>query len=81
MKIDVEGAERLVLAGAQSCLSRKRPTMIIETVNVDLAAELRTNGYAGFRVDEGNLLFIPAEAEVDLTPFRRAFSPCEKGNS
>ncbi|MEY2479428.1 MAG: hypothetical protein QOI04_355 [Verrucomicrobiota bacterium] len=79
MKIDVEGAERLVLAGAQSCLSRKRPTMIIETVNVDLAAELRTNGYAAFCVDEGNLLFIPAESEADLTPFRRAFSPCEKG--
>ncbi len=73
IKIDVEGAEHLVLAGAKSCLGLHRPIMIIETSNTDLVRQLRESGYTAFRVDPENLLFIAAREGQDLTAINRVF--------
>jgi FkbM family methyltransferase len=72
IKIDVEGAEHLVLAGAKSCLARHRPIIIIETSNTDLVRGLLATGYSAFRIDHGNLLFVAA-TDSDLTSLHRAF--------
>jgi FkbM family methyltransferase len=73
VKIDVEGAEHLVLAGAASCLSRKAPILIVETSKPDVIRRVRDAGYRVFRVDSGNVLFIPAASDLDFTPFTNAF--------
>ncbi len=73
IKIDVEGAERLVVAGGVACLSKYRPTMIIETGNHDLVQRLLISGYTVFRIDDGNLLFMAVRDELDLAALNRAF--------
>jgi FkbM family methyltransferase len=73
VKIDVEGAEHLVVAGGQSCFLGRPPTMIMETSNCDLVRGLARIGYAVFRVDAGNFLFVPTHC--DPAPFLKAFSP------
>jgi FkbM family methyltransferase len=73
MKIDVEGAEHLVLAGAETCLTKDNPVLIVETSNTDLVRRLCDTGYRAFRIDAGNLLFIPGAAGVDFAPFVDAF--------
>ena len=73
MKIDVEGAEHLVLAGSGSCLTENKPLLIVETSNTDLVRRLRDTGYRVFHIDAGNVLFIPAVASVDFGPFINAF--------
>lgn len=74
IKIDVEGAEHLVLAGGRTCLAENAPALIVETTNADVVQRLRAAGYRVFRIDAGNLLFIPAVAGVDLAPFADAFA-------
>jgi FkbM family methyltransferase len=74
IKIDVEGAEHLVLAGAESCLARQRPALIIETSSGDLVRKLRGSGYTVFRIDAHNLLFLSVMPGVDLTLVRRTLS-------
>ena len=55
IKIDVEGAEALVLRGAHATLSRKRPPIVIETHGVKVQAEcisfLREIGYVPIMVE------------------------------
>jgi FkbM family methyltransferase len=58
MKIDVEGAEHLVLAGAEVCLTNCRPALIVETSNKEIVRRLRDIGYHAFRIDADNALFI-----------------------
>jgi FkbM family methyltransferase len=48
LKIDVEGAEHLVLAGAESCLTKHCPALIVETSNPELVGRLRNAGYRHF---------------------------------
>ena len=74
MKIDVEGAEHLVLAGAGTCLTSDMPVLIVETSNTDLVNRLRDTGYRAFRIDAGNILFIQAATDLDFGPFINAFS-------
>lgn len=74
MKIDVEGAEHLVLNGAEMLVSRHRPTMIIETSNTELVRRLFITGYTVFRIDDTNLLFIADTDGLDLAPLNGAFS-------
>lgn len=76
LKIDVEGAEDLVLAGGQSCLLRHRPFMIIETANDGLIRRIADMDYFVARLDGGNLLFVPNRPGRDLAPFR-SLSPEE----
>lgn len=78
MKIDVEGAEHLVLAGAEACLEKERPAMILETSNSALLRELNEKGYTIFRIDEGNLLCVYAEPG-ELVPFEQAFDLVKSG--
>ena len=74
MKIDVEGAEHLVLAGAEACLNSDKPVLLVETSNTDLVHRLRDKGYRAFRIDAENILFIPATSGLDLGEFLNAFS-------
>lgn len=78
MKIDVEGAEHLVLAGGENCLTSAKPVLIVETSNTDLVRHLRNKGYRAFRIDAGNILLIPAASGVDFGPFIDAFSEYEQ---
>ena len=65
MKIDVEGAEHLVLAGAASCLAQHHPAIIIETSNATLIRQLIALGYAAFQIDAGNLLLVSDSHALD----------------
>ena len=59
IKIDVEGAEALVLAGATETLRRFRPSLLIETHNEEACDAvfdaLRGSDYAVFRFESGRL--------------------------
>ena len=69
IKIDVEGAEYLVLRGARQTLNRFHPMLLVEIVEHQLRAmntsstELRdflqANGYREGRQDGGNVEFLP----------------------
>jgi FkbM family methyltransferase len=73
IKIDVEGAEHLVLAGASSSLAKHRPTMIVETSNTDVVRSLLVAGYTAFQIDRVNLLFCAATTDSVLASLSRAF--------
>jgi FkbM family methyltransferase len=73
MKLDVEGAEHLVLAGAGNCLSQNRPTLILETSNLKLLRGLSEKGYSVFRIDAGNFVCVWAQSEEHLVRFKRVF--------
>jgi len=61
IKIDIEGAEALVLRGANATLSQKRPAMIIETHGAEAEAEcmllLAKTGYTPSVVERSRGLF------------------------
>ena len=60
VKIDVEGAEAMVLSGARNLLARRRPHLVIETHSPALEAEcerqLRSLGYTPRPVDQRRFL-------------------------
>jgi FkbM family methyltransferase len=72
IKIDVEGAEFLVLKGASETLDRYRPVVVVELVDRQLKAMgssveevmafMRSHGYAQGRMYEMNMLYLPAGA-------------------
>jgi hypothetical protein len=69
IKIDVEGAEYLVLKGAQETLARFHPMLLVEVVEPQLRAMgtssgqlrelLRAHGYREGRHDDLNVEFLP----------------------
>jgi FkbM family methyltransferase len=72
VKIDVEGAEFLVLKGAQETLTRYRPVLLVElddrllnpmgTSSAEIIAFLRSQRYTlGGSYDEANFEFLPGE--------------------
>lgn len=71
LKIDVEGAEHLVLRGGREFFTQHHPALIIETANPSLIAELRALGYLALRIDAENLLFIAESMGAALAPLRR----------
>jgi FkbM family methyltransferase len=77
IKIDVEGAEHLVLAGAESCLTSSEPVLIVETTNTDLVHRLRDFGYKAYCIDASNILFVPDAAGVNWGPFMDNFPAYE----
>jgi FkbM family methyltransferase len=72
MKIDVEGAEFLVLKGATETLDRYRPVVVMELVDRQLKAMgssveevqafMRAHGYPPGRMYEMNMVYIPSGA-------------------
>lgn len=48
--------------------------MIIETADFSLVRRLENGGYAAYRVNDGNFLFVPARDDTDLTLISHAFS-------
>lgn len=65
IKIDVEGHEMSVLAGAEATIARCRPYLVLEA-NTDahreqLAGWLAAHGYSWERADERNMLCTPLE--------------------
>jgi FkbM family methyltransferase len=77
MKIDVEGAEHLVLRGAETCLEKHNPALILETSNPKLLEELLDKAYNIFRIDEGNFLCVFSKRGVQLDRIIQAFGPAE----
>jgi len=79
IKIDVEGAEHLVLAGAAACLARQRPILIIETFNPAVIRKIAAAGYATFSIDGSNFLCIPKELSSGVASVEKSF-PRYSGN-
>jgi len=73
MKIDVEGAEHLVLEGGRTYIAQWHPTMIIETANHVLVEQLVASGFSAFKIDAENWLFV-ADTKLDaLSVLNRHF--------
>ena len=69
IKIDAEGMELEVLAGAQQTIARCRPVLLVECLKVDrerLLAILKNADYRVYQVDI-NLLAIPSTCEARIT--------------
>jgi FkbM family methyltransferase len=69
IKIDAEGMELEVLAGAQQTIARCRPVLLVECLKVDrerLLAILKNADYRVYQVDI-NLLAIPSTYEARIT--------------
>jgi hypothetical protein len=72
VKIDVEGAEFLVLKGAAETLARYRPVVSVELLEGQLKsmgasveevmAFMRSHGYAPKQFQEHNMVFVPVAA-------------------
>ncbi len=75
MKIDVEGAEAEVLAGAHETLMRYRPILMIELhgTNAAVASALEAIGYrARVLGKSGSIFDVPWDAYIIATPAERA---------
>jgi FkbM family methyltransferase len=75
MKIDVEGGEADVLAGAHETLMRHRPLLMIELhgTNVEVASALEAIGYrANVLGSDGSIFQVPWDSYVIATPAERA---------
>ena len=73
LKIDVEGAEQLVLAGGERCLTDFKPAMIVETGDGNLIQRIQGIGYVAFHIDSWNVLFVPISQGIDFAPIDRVF--------
>ena len=75
IKVDVEGAETRVIAGARELIARRHPIWLLETFEDEVVDLLRSLGYAAFvrnsdqqlieikkRVHERNYWFFPARS-------------------
>jgi len=56
IKSDVEGAERLVLAGARSLIARRPPIWLLETFEDGIVELVRSFGYSAYSRDQDNRL-------------------------
>ncbi len=66
IKIDVEGAEADVFAGAKQILSQFRPFIIVECFDVSNLSGLKGAGYLAYLLPENsNHLLIPKERECE----------------
>ncbi len=59
LKIDAEGHDAVVLNGARSLLARDHPTVIIESVSLEVVALMEGLGYGGQRLPgSSNMLYV-----------------------
>lgn len=66
IKIDVEGSENAVLAGATRLLDDRRPELIVEVLNPERRREVegRLKGFRTTMLDERNMLASPSRREA-----------------
>jgi FkbM family methyltransferase len=58
VKIDVEGAEHLVISGAKQMIQTYKPVVVMETTNNEMIDWFESVGYRVERIDNGNILCI-----------------------
>ena len=85
VKIDVEGAEQLVLEGMQRLLTEHRPYLIVEVTDRFLAAfghsseslcqMLKALGYAAYEITESGVAPLPHITQQWPAQFNALFSP------
>ncbi len=66
LKIDVEGAEHLVISGAMEYITTYKPTIVMESNNLDLVNSMKSIGYTVFRIDSGNFLFVKNDLDTAI---------------
>ena len=59
IKVDVEGAEGLVLEGSVNLIREYMPLLIVETGDQHIIANLKNLGYRIISLDKSNIVFIP----------------------
>jgi len=84
IKIDVEGAEQLVVEGMMECLSRYRPHLIIELTDgflqqfghsaTSLSLKLRDLGYRMYEITNDGPISMPSEPTTWPRQFNALFS-------
>ena len=78
VKIDVEGAESLLIAGASCLIQQNRPVFYVEVgaeTGVDIIRRFTSEGYIPVGIDgkelvnelRGNIFFIPEEINEEAT--------------
>lgn len=67
LKIDVEGAEHLVVEGASRLLDVHSPDIIVELNGPEVGEALRLRGYTGFRLDGSELGAVNGQVNVLFT--------------
>ena len=81
LKIDAEGHELAVLAGARRVLEEASPLVMAElrhgdAVNVALADALRSRGFAIHRLMPGPMVLVPFELDGEIEPFQLNLLAC-----
>jgi FkbM family methyltransferase len=88
MKLDVEGAEMLVLKGAKQTLARFRPALLVETIDrqlqgmgtstAEMSAFLTGMGYVARRKLEADVEWVSAAAPTSGSPNQLAAQPADR---
>lgn len=65
IKIDVEGAEHLVIAGSRNLILNHMPLIVMETVNTEIVEWFKSIHYMVMQIDEGNVLCVPKNVLID----------------
>ena len=74
IKIDVEGAEHFVIAGAKQMIQDHQPIVVMETTNADMVRWFESMGYKVDRIDQGNVLCIPPQWINELSSITASLS-------
>jgi FkbM family methyltransferase len=74
IKIDVEGAEHFVIAGAKQMIQDHHPIVVMETTNSDMVRWFESVGYKVDRIDQGNVLCIPSQWMNELSSITASLS-------
>lgn len=65
IKIDVEGAEHLVIEGAKNLIQNHTPLILVETGNIEMMEWFKSINYNVIQIDHGNVLCVPKNILID----------------